>query len=224
VSTKAIFALHADDLGVTLLGGAFRERLVAAGVHRVQVNLDDADVAAAPLRFGPGTPIRAVVSVWADGSPAEAVDVVRGVDPTADGWEVEERRPLEPPVVPDGERADALANLAFLRRPTTMSPDDWLEDWLQRHTSVAIETQGTFGYVQNPVVAALTPAAPEVAGIVEELFSMSAMADSHAFYGSGGDDDELERRFTRLMESVGRFGADQGLDLLPTSRYCWSLR
>jgi hypothetical protein len=224
VSTKAIFALHADDLGVTLLGGAFRERLVAAGVHRVQVNLDDADVAAAPLRFGPGTPIRAVVSVWADGSPAEAVDVVRGVDPTADGWEVEERRPLEPPVVPDGERADALANLAFLRRPTTMSPDDWLEDWLQRHTSVAIETQGTFGYVQNPVVAALTPAAPEVAGIVEELFSMSAMADSHAFYGSGGDDDELERRFTRLMESVGRFGADQGLDLVPTSRYCWSLR
>jgi hypothetical protein len=224
VSTKAIFALHADDLGVTLLGGAFRERLVAAGVHRVQVNLDDADVAAAPLRFGPGTPIRAVVSVWADGSPAEAVDVVRGVDPTADGWEVEERRPLEPPVVPDGERADALANLAFLRRPTTMSPDDWLEDWLQRHTSVAIETQGTFGYVQNPVVAAVTPAAPEVAGIVEELFSMSAMADSHAFYGSGGDDDELERRFTRLMESVGRFGADQGLDLVPTSRYCWSLR
>jgi hypothetical protein len=224
VSTKAIFALHADDLGVTLLGGAFRERLVAAGVHRVQVNLDDADVAAAPLRFGPGTPIRAVVSVWADGSPAEAVDVVRGVDPTADGWEVEERRPLEPPVVPDGERADALANLAFLRRPTTMSPDDWLEDWLQRHTSVAIETQGTFGYVQNPVVAALTPAAPEVAGIVEELFSMSAMADSHAFYGSGGDADELERRFTRLMESVGRFGADQGLDLVPTSRYCWSLR
>jgi hypothetical protein len=224
VSTKAIFALHADDLGVTLLGRAFRERLVAAGVHRVQVNLDDADVAAAPLRFGPGTPIRAVVSVWADGSPNEAVEVVRGVDPTADGWEVEERRPLEPPVVPDGERADALANLAFLRRPTTMSPDDWLEDWLERHTSVAIETQGTFGYVQNPVVAAITPAAPEVAGIVEELFSMSAMTDSHAFYGSGGDDDELERRFTRLMESVGRFGADQGLDLVPTSRYCWSLR
>jgi hypothetical protein len=224
VSTKAIFALHADDLEVNLLGPAFRERLVAAGVHRVQVNLDDADVAAAPLRFGPGTPIRAVVSVWADGSPTEAVDVVRGVDPTADGWEVEERRPLEPPVVPDGERADALANLAFLRRPTTMPPDEWLDDWLQRHTSVAIETQATFGYVQNPVVAALTPAAPEVAGIVEELFSMSAMADSHAFYGSGGDDDELERRFTRLMESVAMFGADQGLDLVPTSRYCWSLR
>jgi len=223
VGTKAIFALHADDVGATLLGRAFRDRLGAAGVDHVQVNLDDADVATAPLRFGPGTPIRAVVSVWTDGSATETVDVVREIDPTADGWEVEERRPLEPPVVPDGERADALANLAFLRRPTTMSPEDWLEDWLQRHTSVAIETQGTFGYVQNPVVAALTPAAPDVAGIVEELFSMSAMADSHAFYGSGGDDDELQRRFTRLMESVARFGADQRLDLVPTSRYAWSL-
>ena len=223
MGTKAIFALHADDVGATLLGRAFRDRLGAAGVDHVQVNLDDADVATAPLRFGPGTPIRAVVSVWTDGSATESVDVVREIDPTADGWEVEERRPLEPPVVPDGERADALANLAFLRRPTTMSPEDWLEDWLQRHTSVAIETQGTFGYVQNPVLEALTPGAPEVAGIVEELFPMAAMQDSHAFYGSGGDDDELQRRFTRLMESVARFGADQRLDLVPTSRYAWSL-
>jgi hypothetical protein len=223
VGTKAIFALHGDALGVTLLGTAFRDRLVAAGVHRVQVNLDDADVAAAPLRFGPGTPIRAVVSVWADAPLAEVIEVVRGVDPTADGWEVEERRPLEPPPVPDGERADALANLAFLRRPADMSHEAWLEDWLERHTSVAVETQGTFGYVQNPVLAPLTPAAPEVAGIVEELFPMSAMTDSHAFYGSGGDDAELQRRFTRLMESVARFGADQRLDLVPTSRYAWTL-
>ena len=214
-----MFALHADDLEATLLGAGFRDRLVACGGHRVQVNLDDADVATAPLRFGPGTPIRAVVSVWTDGSATESVDVVREIDPTADGWEVEERRPLEPPVVPDGERADALANLAFLRRPTTMSP----EDWLQRHTSVAIETQGTFGYVQNPVLAALTPDAPEVAGIVEELFPAAAMTDPHAFYGSRGDDEELQRRFTRLMDSVARFGADSGLDLVPTSRYAWTL-
>jgi hypothetical protein len=223
VSTKAILALHADDLGLTLRSQAFRDRLAATGVRRVQVNLDDIDVAAAPLRFGPGARITAVVSVWTEGPVAEAADVVRGVDPTADGWEVDERCPLEPPVVPDGVRADALANLAFLRRPRTMSPTDWLEDWLERHTSVAIETQGTFGYVQNPVLGAITTGAPEVAGIVEELFPTAAMTDSHAFYGSRGDDDELQRRFTRLMESVARFGADQGLDLVPTSRYRWSL-
>jgi hypothetical protein len=224
--TKLIFALHAEGLADVLRGPDLRDRLRSSGARRLQVNLDDADVAEAPLRFGPGTPITAVVSVWtddADGTDESVVAVVRDLDPAADGWRVEERRPIEPPAVPDGVRADALANLAFLRRPSTMSPQDWLEDWLERHTSVAIDTQGTFGYVQNPVVAAVTDDAPDVAGIVEELFPMAAMTDTHAFYGSGGDDAELERRFTALMESVGRFGADHGLDLVPTSRYQWDL-
>jgi len=224
---KLIFALHADGLADVLRGPDLRDRLRAARAHRLQVNVDDADVADAPLRFGPGTPITAVVSVWTSGAEEDVVTVLRDVDPTADGWRVEERRPIEPPVVADGVRADALANLAFLRRPAAMSPEDWLEDWLERHTSVAIDTQGTFGYVQNPVAARVTGAvaddAAEVAGIVEELFPMAAMTDTHAFYGSGGDDAELERRFTTLMESVSRFGADHGLDLVPTSRYQWEL-
>ncbi|WP_221176909.1 EthD domain-containing protein [Nocardioides pocheonensis] len=233
MSTKAVFALHRDDVGPALLEEAFRARVADTGVRRLQVNVDDADVAAAPLRFGPGTPITAVLSVWLDepddaaGAPGDAlaavVAVVREIDPTADGWRVDERRPIEPPPVPDGARADALANLAFLRRPAAMSPQDWLDDWLERHTPVAIATQGTFGYVQNPVLEALTPDAPEVAGIVEELFPMAAMEDTHAFYGSAGDDAELQRRFATLMESVARFGADHGLDLVPTSRYVWTL-
>jgi hypothetical protein len=225
--TKLIFALHADDLADVLRSPDLRARLRATGARRLQVNLDDADVADAPLRFGPGTPITAVVSVWTDGAEEDVVTVVRDVDPTADGWRVDERRPIEPPVVADGVRADALANLAFLRRPAAMSPEDWLEDWLERHTSIAIDTQGTFGYVQNPVAERITGAVPddaaEVAGIVEELFPMAAMTNTHAFYGSGGDDAELDRRFTTLMESVGRFGADHGLDLVPTSRYQWEL-
>jgi hypothetical protein len=221
--TKLMFALHGNDLTDLLLDAALRDRLRAAGAVRLQVNLDDADVAQAPLRFGPGTPIMAVVSAWVTGPAADVVAVVRELDPTADGWEVDERRPIAPPGVADGERADALANLAFLRRPAAMSPDEWRADWLERHTSIAIETQGTFGYLQNPVVAPVTPDAPDVAGIVEELFPMAAMTDSHAFYGSGGDDEELKRRFTRLMESVARFGADKDLDLVPTSRYVWTL-
>jgi hypothetical protein len=230
--TKLILALHAGALDEVLRGHDLRVALREAGAHRLQVNVDDADVAAAPLRFGPGTPITAVVSVWIDqgatGSPVDAaaaavVTIVLAVDPTADGWRVEERVPIPPPEVADGDRVDALANLAFLRRPSDMSPGVWRSDWLDRHTTVAIETQGTFGYVQNPVTEAVTEGAPDVAGIVEELFPMAAMTDSHAFYGSGGDDAELQRRFTRLMESVARFGADKDLDLVPTSRYVWSL-
>jgi hypothetical protein len=221
--TKLIFALHADGLGPALLGDQLRASLAPAGVTRLQVNLDDADVAAAPLRFGPGAPITAVVSLWTDSPVADAVAALHSIDAAADGWLVEERLPIEPPEVPDGVRADALANYAFLRRPAAMTAADWRSDWLDRHTTVAIETQGTFGYVQNPVVEPVTADAPEVAGIVEELFPMAGMTDSHAFYGSGGDDEELQRRFARLMESVARFGADQGLDLVPTSRYLWNL-
>ena len=136
---------------------------------------------------------------------------------------VEEREPLVPPAVADGARADALANLAFLRRPSSMPHAEWLSDWLDRHTQVAIDTQGTFGYVQNPVVEHLTDGGGDVTGIVEELFSMTAMTDQHAFYGSGGDQEELERRFTTLMDSCARFGAAEGLDLVPTSRYLFSL-
>jgi hypothetical protein len=228
MSSKAMFALHRDDLGPLLVGEPLHRRVAGAGAHRLQVNLDDGDVADAPLRFGPGTPIQAVVSVWTDGDVADAAAILREVDPSADGWLVEERRPLEPPPVADGVRADALANIAFLRRPAAMSPQDWRTDWLGRHTAIAIRTQGTFGYVQNPVLGPITPATSpgagaEVAGIVEELFPMAAMTDSHAFYGSGGDEEELKRRFTELMDSVALFGADQGLDLVPTSRYLWNL-
>ena len=52
---------------------------------------------------------------------------------------------------------------------------------------------------------------------------MAGMTDMHAFYGSGGDDAELNDRLTRLMTSVARFGADHDLDLVPTSRYLYEL-
>jgi hypothetical protein len=77
--------------------------------------------------------------------------------------------------------------------------------------------------VQNRVVRPLTPVTPRVDAIVEELFPMSAVTDMHAFYGSGGDDAELARRMTILMESVAVMGADRDIDLVPTSRYVWRL-
>lgn len=219
---KVIAALHGPALGDLLRGSAFRTDVAGCGATRLQVNVDDEAVAPA-MRFGSGAPITAVVSIWTPGPLDAVVDVVRRLDGSADVWLVEEREPLVPPAVADGERADALANIAFLRRPDTLSPEAWRADWLERHTQVAIDTQGTFGYVQNPVLEALTADAPAVTGIVEELFPMDAMSDHHAFYGSGGDEEEFQRRFTTLMESCERFGAAQGLDLVPTSRYTFSL-
>lgn len=211
--TKLIAALHAPlDVSPTL-----RERL---GASRLQVNLDDADVAPA-MRFGPGEPIVALVSTW-DADPARVLDVLGETDPGLHAYRVTERVRLDPAPVPDGERLDVLANVAILRRPADMSREEYLEYWMVQHTPIAIRTQATSGYVQNIVEDALTPASPEISAIVEEHFPMAAMTDPHAFYGSGGDEAELQRRFAELMESVARFGADKGLDLVPTSRYSWT--
>ena len=212
-----------------LLSAELRAALSDAGVDRLQVNLDDDHVTAA-MRIPTTDPaIGAVVSVWTDGPVAEvAAAVTAALDDALDGgrlagWEVEERRPIDPPETWDGSRVAALANIAVLRRPAELDESEWRHRWLVDHTPVAIATQATFGYLQNVVVAPVTPHAPEVAALVEELFDEAGMHDIHAFYGSGGDDAELSDRITRLMASVARFGADRDLDLVPTSRYLFAL-
>jgi hypothetical protein len=218
--TKLILAFHGTDLALD--DADLRARLAAIGVTRFQLNVDDEPVEGA-LRFGPGEPITAFVTLWTDGDPEAAIAVLSDIDAAVHAWRVTERRPIDPPSVPDGERAGALANIAVLRRPEGMSREEYLDIWLGSHTQIAIDTQNTFGYIQNIVEESLTPDAPELSAIVEELFPMSALTDIHEFYGSGGDDEELGRRMTELMASVARFGGDQGLDLVPTSRYVWEL-
>jgi hypothetical protein len=200
---------------------ALHERLAAAGVRRLQVNVDDEHVAAA-MRIPTGEPVRAVVSTW-DADPGPVVETLAAVAPTVHGWRVDERRRLDPPEAWDGSRADALSNVAILRRPDELAHEEWLRRWMVEHTPIAIRTQATFGYVQNLVLEALTPGAPRVDAIVEELFPSAGATDMHAFYGSGGDDAELHRRLTELMASVARIGADRDLDLVPTSRYLYAL-
>lgn len=219
---KIIGALGAAS--PALLSAEVASALARAGADAAQVNLDD-DAVAGALRFGPGAPVRALVSTWLadDRSPGAVIDVLRTHDPGLRAWAVEEHVPLRPPATPAGTRADALANVALLRRPASMAHQEWLADWLGRHTPVAIATQGTFGYVQNPVLETLTDAGHDVAGIVEELFPMAAINDPHVFYGSGGDDAELARRMGELLDSCARFGAADGLDLVPTSRYLLDL-
>ncbi|WP_231496200.1 EthD domain-containing protein [Nocardioides sp. URHA0032] len=206
--------LHDDGLHDDGLHGA----LYAAGVRRLQLNVDDEHVADA-MRFGEfEEPVRAIVSTW-DADPAAVAAALGQVAATVHGYAVDERRRLDPPEAWDGSRADALANVAILRRPQELARDEWIRRWMVEHTPVAIRTQATFGYVQNVVTGAVTAAAHGIDAIVEELFPSAGIADMHAFYGSGGDDAELHRRLGELMASVARIGADHDLDLVPTSRY-----
>ena len=192
--------------------------------HQLQVNLDDGHIPDGVLRLRAfDAPVTGVVSVWTSG-PAD--DILATLHPSAEGlvaWEVEERVPLPPPALPSGQRADGLAQIAFLRRPAELAYDAWREHWQGPHTQIAIDTQGTFGYVQNRVTGTLTGDTPPVDAIVEELFPTEAMHDIHAYYGSDGDQAELHRRMTQLMESVSTMGADRDLDLVATSRYVFEL-
>ena len=222
-----MYAAWGDDLSDHLHHPALHGKLARAGVRRLQLNLDDADVADA-MRIPTGEPIGAIVSTWSDDheehDDADAVsEALRGAADRIAGWEVEERLPIPPPACPSGERMDTLANVAVLRRPEELSAEDWLHRWLVDHTPVAIATQATFGYVQNVVIRPVTADAPRVDAFVEELFPSAAISDMHAFYGSGGDQAELDDRLTRLMASVARFGADRDLDLVPSSRYVYEL-
>ncbi|MBF6078072.1 EthD domain-containing protein [Nocardia beijingensis] len=214
---KSVFALWGVG---DLLAADFAP--LAAVAAAVQANISDAAVQTAMLRITTfDAPVQAVVSVWwADAPRAEvAARVLGAVAEKVEGWHVEEATPIPPPVTAALERAPGLSNIAFLRKPDDLSRAEWLDRWRTHHTPVAIETQATFGYVQNVVTGPATAGAPDIAGIVEELFPLEALTDPHAFYGSGGDGAELARRIERLMSSVATFGGDRNLDVVPTSRY-----
>ena len=221
--TKLMFALWGDLGG--LHSPEVHGRLEAAGGIRLQVNVADEHVERAMRisTFEPG--IDGFASVWT-ATETVGADIAAALLEVADrvvGWEVEERKPIEPPEEWDGSRLDALSNIAVIRRPADLTQEEWLHRWRVDHTPVAIATQATFGYSQNLVVSRVTEETPEVSGIVEELFPMAGIDDMHAFYGSDGDDDELKSRLDRLMASVARIGADRDLDLVPTSRYLYRL-
>lgn len=202
---------------------SLRERLAQLGATTLQVNVTDDDVADAAMRITTyPAPVDAFLSLTGTVDENGLAALLDGLAGSWLGWRVESSEPIEPPPVPDGERLDALANIALLRRPAHQPYDEWRAIWQGDHTTVAIETQGTFGYVQNRVLGALGDES-DVVAIVEEHFPMAAMTDSHAFYGSDGDDAELERRMNRMFASIARFGAGDGLDLVPTSRYLWRL-
>lgn len=222
---KLVLALWGAD-HLALLGEDLRQALRAVGATRLQVNLDDDHIPEAALRMNQfEEPLTSLVTVWtpaADSGQAVVETLGRFAERVA-AWQVEERQPLVPPEVPDGERLDGLAQVAFLRKPVEMAYDDWCDHWQGPHTEVAIHTQATFGYVQNRVTAKLTDDTADIDAIVEELFPSEAMHDIHAFYGSGGDRAELDRRLTRLMTSVAVMGADRDLDVVATSRYGFDL-
>ena len=127
----------------------WHDELRAAGVDELQVNVHDDAVAAGLTIQHLEHPIETVVST----SGGFGADILRILsDPLGElvGWEVDVRQPLPPPPVPNGVRADALANLAFLRRPREMSYDAWLQHWHQHLFDPGTECLAIDGAIDHP--------------------------------------------------------------------------
>jgi hypothetical protein len=214
---------HADDAWATALRTDVADGLLALGLPGVTVNVKDAPVRDSLMTLTTVVPpVVALVSLWTPQYYGEQIaEALRLLDKASDAvaaYLVTESVPLPPPVTAPGERTEGFANVALLRRPADLDRDTWLRRWHLDHTSVAIETQSTFGYVQNTVTRPLTEGAPAIDAIVEELFPLAATADLHAFFGAA-DDADLNDRMTRMVASTSAFGANVDVDTVPTSRY-----
>ncbi len=203
--------------------GPVADALLELGVPGLSVNVRDDAVRHSLMTLTTlDPPVAAVVSLWTQqcygDQTSAALNLLEKECDQLAAYLVTESVPLAASAVETGRRTPGLANIALLRRPAELDQTTWLARWQRDHTSVAIETQSTFGYTQNWVVRTLTPDAPGIAGIVEELFPTEAITDLKAFFGAA-DDKDLQNRISQMVASTTAFGANENIDTVPTSRY-----
>lgn len=197
------------------------------GARRLRLNLADADVAAAAaMRIAPDPPLPdAILSLWLDSASQRAP-----VETTLSnhcrrlaGYLVTESEPLRNTTFlpADGQRTYGMNHTVFLKIPSHLTREQWLDLWLNKHTAVAIDTQETFGYRQNVITCTLTADAPDLDAIVEENFHPEAMTDQNAFY-KRPTKEELKENQKVMFESCSRFIDFRQLGRLPTSEYNFS--
>jgi hypothetical protein len=214
-----------DDGWCARLRTEVAKALLDTGVPGLTVHLRDAPVRDSLMTLTTlDPPVLAFVSLWTEQYYGDqirtATELLSEHCEQIAAYLVTESVPLRAPATEPGARTPGFANIALLRRPAGLAEATWLHRWHHDHTSVAIDTQSTFGYTQNTVVRALTEDAPAVDGIVEELFPIEATSDLHAFFDAA-DDAELGDRMSRMVASTKAFGADENIDTVPTSRYVW---
>ena len=209
--------LGSDEAAAPGLAAALRERTVPAlqslGAHTVQINVTDAELGH-PFGVAPdqgSEQILAAVSAWVDAAEGTRVGASLP-DPGPGGaawhgWLVCESEPMPNRTVPPGAdgHIPGFAQIVALARPSHLSWGEWRRIWQGGHTSVAVNTQSTFRYVQNVVFRPLTAGAPAYAAIVEECFPIEAATDLHVFFDAVGDEAKLARHMAAMSESCDRF-------------------
>jgi hypothetical protein len=211
------------------LTGEMSEKLLSSGVRKLTVSVDDEDVLpAANLRQKNTNPaIDGVISMWVDSANfrKSQEDIIAQYVARYNGYLVTESEPIvnvQHPVA-EGKRTYGMNQVVFLKKPSRISYDDWIEVWHNSHGQIAIDTQSTFGYRQNVIVRPLTYAAPSYHAIVEESFPPEAMTSPQAFYDAVGDEQKYQANQKAMIESVVRFIDFDKIDVIPMSEYAVKL-
>ncbi|WP_097093216.1 7-beta-hydroxysteroid dehydratase Hsh3 [Novosphingobium sp. Chol11] len=229
---KLICALWAPE-GVTRadyaeqLKAALPDALKDAGATAIRLNLRDATVEpAAPLLQTWQQPQQdAVVQFWLPTANAHfrgpIDDILAEYSSRFELWVV-----AESTIIPNrdhapqaGSRTWGWSQASFISFRSDMSWDDAVAHWHRHHTRVAIDTQANFEYVQNIIVRALTPNAPDYDAFVEECFTPEAMTNSPAFFDAVGDDEKFARNTKDMADSCAGFIDFSRIDIIPTSQF-----
>ncbi|CAD7339889.1 hypothetical protein FIM10_16265 [Sphingomonadales bacterium 56] len=209
------------------LKAALPAALKEAGATAIRLNLRDATVEpAAPLLQTWQQPQQdAVVQFWLPTANAHfrgpIDDILAEHSSRFELWVV-----AESTIIPNrnhapqaGSRTWGWSQASFISFRSDMSWDDAVAHWHRHHTRVAIDTQANFEYVQNIIVRALTPNAPDYDAFVEECFTPEAMTNSPAFFDAVGDDEKFARNTKDMADSCAGFIDFSRIDIIPTSQF-----
>jgi hypothetical protein len=221
---KLVYTFWSDRTAAELAAGLRDDLDALSTLRALQLNLPD------PAFTGGQGPIRnllprfdGTVSVWLESRRERgAIEaVLHAYCDGFHGYAVCESQPMTAQLpAPDGSgRVDSLCQVCLLRKPEAMRYSDWLSTWLDSHTDIAIERQGTIAYIQNIVQAAITADAPEIHGIVEESYPVAAYADLGLFFGAADDPATMQANIEALMASTARFIPMDALDRIFTAPY-----
>ncbi|MEM8548805.1 MAG: hypothetical protein AAGF46_11670, partial [Pseudomonadota bacterium] len=172
--------------------------LIELGAKNIRACVRDSHVAPAePLRGGQlAGELWCYLALWVN-SRVLHTQIEELLAPSASfvyGYAVAESEHLFHEYANDGSRVDGMNEVVMFRKPEGVDRPTFLQTWLHSHTQIAIETQSTFGYVQNIVGDTLDENAPWFDAIVEENFPDAAMTSPEAFYDAVGNTTLYQER------------------------------
>ncbi|MEX2205517.1 MAG: hypothetical protein WEF50_04740 [Myxococcota bacterium] len=200
--------------------------LVRLGARGVALHVADGEAdlgASVPVR-DERDPFAGQASFWLASvdDRARCETVLREACARVAGYLVTESVPrdFEPRDWPDGARSPGAVMISAFPQPARLTREVFLARWHGSHTPLALEVHPLWRYVRNAVARRLTPAGPELAGIVEEhVRDARDLVDPIRFYGGP---ERAQRNMERILEDAKTFLDLEHVMSVVTSAYILS--